>query len=377
MQARNKFLLIFLLIALLAAAAWFLSTILIYLFLALVLSLIGSPVNKFLRKFHMGRLHISAGISAFLSLLFIYALLAGLIALFIPIALSEAHIIANTDPQKLIASLHEPISRIDFSINKYWPQSFSTEQYLQSKLPAILNMSMLSNFANSFIGFTGGIFVAFFSVSFFTFFFLKDGRLITETLILISPEQREQDVREVLHNSRMLLTKYFTGLCLDSFLVACIVTIGMTLAGVPNALIIGLFAGIVNIIPYVGVLIAGGFGLLVALSTGLSPDFHDQLFPMITKVLLVFAGSNLIDSLFFQPLIFSNTVKAHPLEIFLVVMITGTLGGIGPMILAVPAYTVLRVIAKQFWSRFRFIKRLTASLQEDHPRRPFFKFRKP
>jgi predicted PurR-regulated permease PerM len=375
MQARNKFLLILLLLAVLVTAAWYLSTVLLYLFLALVLSLIGGTVNKFLRRARVGKLQISAGLSAFCSLLFIYALLAGLIALFIPLALDEARILANTNTQALIASLHEPISHIDSFINKYWPQSFSAEVYLQSKLPALLNMGMISRFANSFVGFTGSLFVAFFAVSFFTFFFLKDGKMITETLILLSPTARESDVREVLHNSRILLTRYFTGLCLDSFLVACVITIGMYIVGVPNALIIGLFAGIVNIIPYVGVLIAGSFGLFVAVSTGLPPDFHAQLFPMVTKVLLVFTSANLIDSLIFQPLIFSNTVKAHPLEIFLVIMITGTLAGIGPMILAIPAYTVLRVIAKQFWGRFRFIQKLTASLEED--KKPPFRFKKP
>ncbi|HXC04724.1 MAG TPA: AI-2E family transporter, partial [Bacteroidia bacterium] len=127
----------------------------------------------------------------------------------------------------------------------------------------------------------------------------------------------------------------------------------------------GLFAGLVNVIPYVGVFIAAIFGLFVALSTGLHSDFQNALLPMILKVLAVFISSNLIDGMFLQPLIFSNTVKAHPLEIFTIILVSGTLGGVGPMILAVPTYTVVRVVAKQFFSRFRIVQKLTSALEDE------------
>jgi len=364
MQARTKYLLFLLLFVLIAFAACFLSKVIIYLILALVLSLIGSPINRALRTLKWGKYHMPGGLSALCSLIFIYSLLAGLIAIFIPLALQESRILANTHSSSLVAILHEPISWIDTQMSRYWPQPFSTAQFLQSKIPSLLNAGQISNLADSLVSLTGGLFVAFFAISFFTFFFLKDGRLIFETLILFSPAASEQDIRHVLHECKRLLTRYFTGLCLDSFCVAMIVSLGMYLMGIPNALIIGLFAGLVNIIPYVGVFIAAAFGLFVSLSTGLSPDFHATLFPMISKVLLVFIACNLLDSLLLQPLIFSNTVKAHPLEIFLVIMVTGSLAGIGPMILAVPAYTVLRVIARQFLSRFRIVRRMTLGLEE-------------
>jgi predicted PurR-regulated permease PerM len=364
MQARNKYLLILLFVALVGFAAFFLSKVLIYLVLALVLSLIGNPLNKALKKVKLGSFHIPGGLSALLSLLFIYSLLAGLIAIFIPLALQESRLLAGTHSSTLIAVLHEPIQWADTQMSRYWPQPFSTARFLEDRIPTLLNAGQISTLANSFVGFTGGLFVAFFAVSFFTFFFLKDGRLIFETLILLSPARSETDIRHILHECKRLLTRYFTGLCIDSFCVATIISLGMYLMGIPNALIIGLFAGIVNVIPYVGFLVATAFGLFVALSTGLSPDFHVALVPMILKVAGVFIGCNLLDSILLQPLIFSNTVKAHPLEIFLVILITGTLAGIGPMILAVPTYTVLRVIARQFLSKFRIVRKLTVGLEE-------------
>jgi len=365
MNNRNRTLIFILITALLLCAAWFLKTVLIYILIALVLSLIGSPVNKFLRNRKIGRLSIPGGVSALLSLVFIYGLIACLIAIFIPLALEESQILSNVKSADLISDLQGPINQVDAFMSRYSPQPFSAAQVLREKIPVLLNAGMIGNAANSVVGVTGSIFVAFFAISFFTFFFLKDGILIFETMMLLSPPSKEKDVREIFHNCRRLLSKYFTGLCLDSLCVGTIITVSFYFLGIPNALIIGLFAGLVNIIPYVGVFVAAAFGLFVALSTGLHGHFENQIIPMVTKVLLGFIGCNLIDGMVLQPLIFSKSVKAHPLEIFLVIMITGTVAGIGPMILAVPAYTVLRIIAKQFLWRFRIIQKLTSALEEN------------
>jgi predicted PurR-regulated permease PerM len=365
MKNRNRIILIVSIIIVALLAAWMLKTILIYIMVALVLSLIGTPIYQFLKTRKLGRFHLPGTLSALLALLSIYALIAGLIAIFIPLALDEYRIISNTKSEMLLASLQGPLSAIDNFMSRYTPQPFNTELFLRAYIPNLFNMGQLGSVANSFVGFTGSLFVAFFATSFFTFFFLKDGKLIFETLLLLFPRSAENDIRHAAHNCKRLLTKYFTGLCLDSFCVATIISTGMYLMGIPNALLIGLFAGLVNVIPYIGVFIAAGFGLFVALSTGLPPDFHNALLPMIIRVLIVFLSCNLIDGMVLQPLIFSNTVKAHPLEIFSVILISGTLGGVGPMILAVPTYTVLRVIAKQFFSRFRIVQKLTSALEDD------------
>ena len=70
----------------------------------------------------------------------------------------------------------------------------------------------------------------------------------------------------------------------------------------------------------------------------------------------------LIDNFLFQPLIFSNSVKAHPLEIFLVVLSAGIIWGISGMIVAIPFYTLLRIIAKEFLSEFKVIEQLTKNI---------------
>jgi predicted PurR-regulated permease PerM len=88
-------------------------------------------------------------------------------------------------------------------------------------------------------------------------------------------------------------------------------------------------------------------------------DFYSELLPMAGYMLLVFIVVQIIDNILFQPVIFSSSVNAHPMEIFLVILIAGSMAGILGMILAIPTYTVLRVFAKEFFYQFRVVKQLT------------------
>ena len=83
---------------------------------------------------------------------------------------------------------------------------------------------------------------------------------------------------------------------------------------------------------------------------------------MIGYMLIVFLSVQAIDNIIFQPVIFSNSVNAHPLEIFLVIMIAGSLGGVTGMIIAIPTYTIIRVFAKEFLYNFRIVKKLTEKM---------------
>jgi predicted PurR-regulated permease PerM len=143
-----------------------------------------------------------------------------------------------------------------------------------------------------------------------------------------------------------------------------LITIGMYIIGLKNALIIGVIAGMMNVIPYVGVFIGGAIAILLGLSGNLDMDFYSGMLPLAGKISLVLICINLLDGMLLQPTIYSNSVKAHPLEIFLVIMISGSIAGIPGMILAIPSYTVLRIIAKEFFSKFTAIKKLTNKLED-------------
>jgi len=150
-----------------------------------------------------------------------------------------------------------------------------------------------------------------------------------------------------------LLTRYFLGILFQMTLVGTLVTIGLLVFGVENALLIGFFAGVINIIPYIGPIIGMVFGLFVGLTTNLeAADFLAEWLPLTAKMLGVFLTIQILDNLFFQPVIFSNSIKAHPLEIFLMVSVGYTFMGVGGMILAIPCYTVVRVMVTELWSEF-------------------------
>lgn len=193
---------------------------------------------------------------------------------------------------------------------------------------------------------------------------LKDGTVIYETLLLMIPVKHRQKVNNILNDTNTMLNKYFTGILADIIIVSIMISIGMSVLGVHNAITIGILAGILNVIPYVGPLIGAVVAIIIGISTNLHLDFYNGLLPLAGKISIVFLVVNSIDSFLIQPYIFSNSVKAHPIEIFTVILLGATLAGIPGMIAAVPVYTVLRIIAKEFLSHYHFIKKLTDDLDE-------------
>ena len=361
---RNRLFLLVLVLGVLVLGCWYFKKILFYLLAALFLTLLALPLKKILLRIRIAKYHLPPGLAALLTLFSLYALFAGLFAIFLPLLAEEARIISHIDPNKVVTSLQQPIHATENFINTYSSDSISLAKYAKDNFSKLINAGGVTSFANTVVGFTGDLFIAFFAISFFTFFFLKDGKSIFESVMMLSPPKYENDIREISGNCKHLLSRYFIGICIDVVTVTLLISLGLYLVGVRHAFIIGFFAGIMNVIPYVGPFISATFGIVVTLSSGLDLDFSTVLLPMCERMVLVFVAVNLLDAFIVQPLIFSSTVRAHPLEIFLVVMIAGTLADIPGMILAVPAYTVLRVIAKQFFSRFKLIHKMTQKLDQ-------------
>ena len=108
-------------------------------------------------------------------------------------------------------------------------------------------------------------------------------------------------------------------------------------------------------------------GLLIGAALHINADFMSETLPLLGFMTIVFASVQVIDNILFQPLIYSSSVKAHPLEIFLVILAAGSLAGIIGMILAIPVYTIIRVVAKEFFDNMKIVKKITKSLKEDEP----------
>ena len=178
----------------------------------------------------------------------------------------------------------------------------------------------------------------------------------------VTPEKYHEQANRVIQNAKHLLTRYFVGILIQISLITLFDTLGLTIVGAKYPLAIGFFAGLINVIPYIGPLIGTTVGLVIGLISNINADFYSQLLPLLLLMLAVFLIVQLMDNMIFQPLIFSNSVNAHPLEIFLIIIAAGTLAGIPGMILAVPGYTFVRIIAKEFFHEFRIVKSLTKNI---------------
>jgi len=364
MSSSTRYLLIILGVAFLLVVLWFLKSIVAYILIAAVLSIIGHPMVDFLNKIKIGKFRIPAALSAALSLASLWLVVISFFRIFIPIVFSQAKAISEVNPQKLAQNLEEPLNYFESILTKLNIQQISNESIhntIVAKILTVFNISDLSNIFGSAVGILGNLLVAFFAVSFISFFFLKEKKLFLKIILIFVPVKHFDNVINVLDSIKKLLTRYFIGICIDALLVIAMITIGLTIVGLDlqQALVIGLFMGMLNVIPYVGPIIGMSFGFLVVIITQFDMNFYNELLPLLGYMFIVFIVIQIIDGTAIQPFIFSNSVKAHPLEIFILIMIAGTLAGILGMILAIPTYTILRVVAKEFLYRFQIVKRMT------------------
>lgn len=226
------------------------------------------------------------------------------------------------------------------------------------------NYGKVSKWFGSALNFLGNLLAIFASSTFLAFFFLRDKNLFMKMVLAIVPEKYEKQTTTVLNESRKMLSRYFIGLLTELLLVMICTTIGLLIIGMrfDLAITIGFFCGFFNIVPYVGPLIGAALGLLLGITNHIDMDFYLVVFPLLIKMAIVFWIVQILDNNVFQTVIFSNSVKAHPIEIFLVIVIAGNIAGITGMIFAIPAYTFIRIIARQFFSNFKVVRSLTKNM---------------
>lgn len=348
------------------------SNVLIYILSAVVVSLIGHPIMRIFRKIHIKKLHIPDWISALLTILIIVAMLALIIAVMIPMVMNiinEASVASDSTVSG--TSWIEGVNQWLIGIFPGLGPDFNLITSLLKVLSDALSFSGVTGFVGSVAGVVVDIVVGVFTVSFISFFFLKDETLFGRIICALVPNKIEQMVSKTLDEIRQLLSRYFVGLLLEMLGVALINFLGIWLIArldVSYALGIAVIAGILNIIPYIGPLIGEVIGALLGMILkagipGIGLDVNVWLFGLI--ILAIMLAVQLIDNFVFQPLIYSTSIKAHPLEIFIVFLMAGHIGGIMGMLVAIPAYTVIRVIAVRFFYRFKIIQRLVPDLSEE------------
>jgi predicted PurR-regulated permease PerM len=345
---------------------WRFYYIIAWVLVAAVLSFIGQPLVRFFDRIHIRKLKIPHSLSTILSLLVIVLVFLGLVAIFVPLIVSQAETISRIDVGKLAQNLVGPLQWLDDKLHGLGaiPEGQTIQDFLVDKAKSVVNLGSVSSLIGNFLSVAGNIFIALFSILFIAFFFLKDENMFEEGLLLFIPVKHHNATHRVVADSKNLLIRYYIGVLVEVLGVMLLIATGLWIFGVKNALLIGFFGGIMNIIPYLGPIIGSAIGITLGITSTLATGSYNELLPVVIKLAGVFIVVNFIDNNILVPLIYSRSVKSHPLEIFLIILIGGGLAGLLGMLLAVPVYTLLRVIAKEFFQQFRVVKKLTDSIDQ-------------
>lgn len=314
------------------------STLLAYALIALVFSYLLDPFVNRLQSAGMNRtLSISVVLASlilvvvWLSTNFLPAIANQLVGLFQQLSGENLRIIAAQVEEELI------------TLVPMLPEGF----LLQEVYPAIEELLQVEDVQDTLTGIFGlfaDLAWAILVIPFATFFFLKDGSRIRRQLLQIIPNPYFESVLGLISKVETRLGHYFKSVGLQCFLVAMSAWLFLSLAGLNNAMAVGITVGVANVIPYFGPILGYILSIIVAV-------FETGDFSLVLICLLAIMLTQILDNIFFQPLIFSRSADLHPLIVLFVIMIGAEVGGIFGMIIAVPVTATIKITINQvIWS---------------------------
>ncbi|WP_413998664.1 AI-2E family transporter [Flavobacterium sp. W1B] len=331
-------------------------SVLIYLMVALILTLIGNPILDFFKR-RLKFNHVFATITT----LFIFILIiAGFIMMFIPLILAQGQNLSLLNTAEIEKNSIQLINQISVFLESHHIDA--SKMLKEANIPSKMNFDIIPNFLNALLGTISSFGMGLASVLFIVFFFLKDRVSFIVSAKKLIPDSHEEQILNSLEKINHLLSRYFIGLLLQLLFVFIFYFIVLLIFGIPNAIVIAFLCAVLNIIPYIGPLIASILAAILTMISNLGSDFQTETLPTTIYVLIGFWIVQIIDNNVSQPIIFSKSVSSHPLEIFLVILIAGFLFGILGMIVAVPLYTILKVMGKEFFPENILIQLLTKNL---------------
>lgn len=329
-------------------------SVIIYIIIAAILSLIARPVVFFLRK----KLKFPNTLAVVFSMILMLGLFTGLILMFIPLVAEQGKSLSLLEVDKLEQNVELIVAQITAYFSSKGIDVFSEIK----NFDFLSQFQEIPNFLNSILGTLGSLSVGLFSVLFISFFFMKDSHLLKNGVMAFIPNQTETRFSKSLETINDLLSRYFIGLIFQISILFVLYTIILLIFGINNAVVIAFLCALLNLIPYVGPMIGAVIMFILSMTSNIGQDFQTEILPTTIYVMIGYLIAQLIDNFGSQPIIFSKTTKSHPLEIFLIIIIGGLLFGVIGMITAVPLYTALKVILKEFLSDNKIVKSITKDL---------------
>jgi predicted PurR-regulated permease PerM len=356
---RNPIVFIIVVLGLLIFSAWLFSDIFLYLAFAIVLSSILRPLMHYLSNVQLFGLKVPKLLAVILSFTILILLLSSFFILFIPLISEQVEVLSNLDYESIYEKLTVPLKSFEVYLIS---NGLSTQSEgfivnaLKTNILELISGIQVSNILNAILSFTGQFFVGILAVSFISFFFLYEMGSMRKKLISFIPNKYFEVTITAYNKIERLLSNYLTGLLFQMFSIFSISALGLSIVGIKYSLTIALFAAVANLIPYMGPILGASFGIIVGVSTGVDFSNLQSILFLFFKIVSVFAIVQVIDNVFLQPIIFSKSVKAHPLEIFIIIFAGASLAGIPGMVAAIPVYTILRVSFSELYDGYRSYK---------------------
>ncbi len=355
-------------LALTAFLCWYFRSVLTYILVAVVVSLVAKPLVGLMQKVRVKGRQAPSWFLAALSLLIVIGLLLGVVSVIIPIVGNIIKDISLANIGSVAKGVSVPLAEFNEFLRTRIPSlgtDFKIEIVVLQEIQKLFNPAIFSSVIGSAASFLTDFGIGLFSVVFIGFFFIKDDGLFTNIVCALVPDKHEKTTEKAVSDIGYLLSRYFIGVIIEILGVALVNFIGLMLVarlGFNASIGIAFLTGIFNVIPYVGPLLGGALGTILGLIlkyTSASPIGLDVNFWIFTVILIaIFCVAQLFDNFLYQPVIYSTSIKAKPLEIFIVLLIVGHIGGPLGMIIAIPCYTAVRVIAFRFFGHIKAIKRL-------------------
>lgn len=358
-------------LAIAGALCWYFRSVLMYIILAFVVSLVSRPLVSLMRKVRVKGKRAPDWLLAILSIFFVIAGLSLVVTQAIPVVVNiirEAAVFndMNLSGSDISDNVNGWVVGLFPSLGPDYDAISVILDYLKNATSGFSIAGLLGSVAGAVVNLAVGLF----AVVFISFFFVKDDKLFSRIVAALVPDPIEGKVTDAIGDIERLLSRYFVGLLLEMLCVAFFNFLGLSLIariGANYALGIAFIAGILNIIPYVGPIIGEVLGVLLCLvlkyGAGVGLDVNIWIFALI--VLAIMLGVQLIDNFVLQPLIYSTSIQASPLEIFIVMLMAGHLGGIVGMLAAIPGYTIIRVVAGRFFYDKKIVRRLMPDLEKE------------
>jgi predicted PurR-regulated permease PerM len=346
------------------ALLWYFREVVVYILVSAVFAIIGRPLVGLLCKVKIKNFVLPRWLAASVTLVLLWVAIGGLLSLIVPLVAGKVYELSSLDLRSALEGVQEPLERLQNYISTIFvlPESHvSISEVIVSTLRSFLNYDNVNAVVSSILNTGMSVVIVLFSVSFITFFFLKEDGLFSNMVSAIFPDKYSENVHRAIDKVSLLLSRYFTGLLTESLIISIVIAVVLLLFGLKfeDACFIAVIMGVLNVIPYAGPAAGAFVSIFIGIVSPIEGCTIAYTIAVICGTLCVVKG---VDDFVLQPTIYSSKVSAHPLEIFIVILMAGSVGGVVGLLVAVPSYTVLRVFAKEFFSEVSLVRKLTKEI---------------